>query len=461
MRCVQLKMVRSAMISAAHAAFFTRTLAFFLLLSVLFLTSCQPSDHSAGKAPSFTLAVIPDTQNAVDYTHQKSAGFALDSSELFIQQMRYIADHSVARGGDIAFAAAVGDVWQHQSKPIDPAHAARGITAIDNPYFAIKVEWTPQTLAFEVPKAIEGYRILHEAGLPFGVAPGNHDYDAMWSVAGFPPNVNKLRSELTHTVEDLGLLHIGGLDNFRSAFGDQSDFFKDKPWYIDSFRGGANSAQRFSAAGYTFLHITLEMQAGDDVLAWIESVLEKNPGLPTILTTHDFLDTYGRRAASPIVDLKRVDEGFHNSAEDIWQKLIRRHDQIFLVLSGHHHAQSMRVDNNDSGHAVYQILADYQARGQVGIDHGQPLSAYTGRPEGTGDGWFRLMNFSMSEDYPRIEVETFSSYYNSRSADLAQYVGWYRHHEHPQMSDAQFHAADHYTLELKDFYRRFGRPALD
>jgi len=76
---------------------------------LLLLAACQ-----AGNKPdnaSFTLAVIPDTQNYIDFRHQKEEGFELDSSELFIQQMQYIADHSFAKGGDIAFVASVGDVW--------------------------------------------------------------------------------------------------------------------------------------------------------------------------------------------------------------------------------------------------------------------------------------------------------------------------------------------------------------
>ena len=40
----------------------------------------------AAPAPEtrFTIAVIPDTQNYMDYTHQKAEGFAFDASEMFI-----------------------------------------------------------------------------------------------------------------------------------------------------------------------------------------------------------------------------------------------------------------------------------------------------------------------------------------------------------------------------------------
>jgi hypothetical protein len=58
----------------------------------------------------FTIAVIPDTQKLMDFTHQKAVGFAIDSAEMFIEEMQYIADNAVSQGGDIAFVASVGDV---------------------------------------------------------------------------------------------------------------------------------------------------------------------------------------------------------------------------------------------------------------------------------------------------------------------------------------------------------------
>ncbi|HEY5739832.1 MAG TPA: serine/threonine protein phosphatase [Gammaproteobacteria bacterium] len=330
-------------------------------LALLLLLACRSAIASADNA--FTLAVIPDTQNYIDFRHQKAKGFEFDAADLFIQQMRYVAGRSVNNGGDIAFLAAVGDVWQHQTRTIDKDHLTRGIGIEPNPILGRRSKRADEVLNIELPRATEGYRIISEAGLPFGVAPGNHDYDATWSVIGYPPNRQKKWSELSRTVEDLGIMHIGGLDNFRSVFGADSDFFRDKPWYIGSYNGGSSSAQRFDAGGYEFLHITLEMQPGDAVLQWAESIIAANPGLPTIVTTHDYPSTSGKRLPNPLIDLARIEPENHNSAEQLWRKLIRRHDQIFLVLCGHQHGQSFRVDDNLDGNPVYQILADYQVRG--------------------------------------------------------------------------------------------------
>jgi starvation-inducible outer membrane lipoprotein len=44
----------------------------------LALAACATAPKSTAPAPetSFTIAVIPDTQNYMDYTHQKAEGFA-------------------------------------------------------------------------------------------------------------------------------------------------------------------------------------------------------------------------------------------------------------------------------------------------------------------------------------------------------------------------------------------------
>ncbi len=435
-------------------------LTIFAVVFVAELSGCtnSPVEDTHSSAGAFTLAVIPDTQNYLSYKNQLSEGFAIDANDLFMAQMQSIADRSAARGGDIAFVASVGDVWQHQSLAIDPEHAARGLEAIPNPYFAAELAPTEKAVEEELPHAIAGYRLLAEAGLPFGVAPGNHDYDAMWSAAGYPPNLRIKPEELTFTPDKLGMLHIGGLDNFRSVFGNDSGFFKDRDWYVDSFRGGANSAQRFSAGGYAFLHITLEMVADDDVLAWAAGVIRANPGLPTIISTHDYLDTLGARRANPIVDLKRVDPDFHNTAEEVWDELVSQHDQVFLVLCGHHHGQSRRSDDNVFGHQVYQILADYQGRGQAGLDAGQPLHPQLKGPVGIGDGWYRLMKFHLGGDAPYIDVQTWSSHYRSHAGELATYSEWYKGDQYGDMSDAEFLATEEFRIDLVDFRTRFGLP---
>lgn len=396
----------------------------------------------------FTIAVIPDTQNYLDYTHQAAEGFPFDANKLFIEQMQYIADNLQSEGGDIAFVTSLGDVWQHQTKAMDEDHKARGFKSTANPFLDHHFSPTDKTRTVEMPKAHEGFSLI--AGkVPFSVAPGNHDYDAMWTDSRYPPSEQADVSDLS----TLGVLHPGGLDNFRSVFGAESTFFKDKSWYVSSNDGGADSAQVFNAGGYRFLHIALQFNPPDSSLRWAREVVTKYAGLPTIVSTHDYLNTQGQRKANPIINARLVDP-VHNDAELVWQKFISQHDQIFLVLCGHHHAQSRRVDLNAFGSPVWQLLSDYQGRNQTAKDAG--WAPKPGEfPLGVGDGWMRLMSFDMSAVEPVVHVQTYSTHYRVQSEAHAEYARWYKGQEHPYMTDQQFRAGDDFKIRLEGFRKRF------
>ena len=416
--------------------------------------SPEPSESGG----SFTIAMIPDTQNYLDYTHQKAEGFAIDAAELFLQQMQWIAERGRSSGGDIDFVASVGDTWQHQTLWIDPEHMAMGIGRVENPLLMGHIDPTSKVGEVEVPKAIEGYQLIAAAGIPFGVPPGNHDYDAIYNVDTHPPNLTMKPEELGFAIEDIGLLHFGGLVSFLSAFGDDSPFFAGKLWYVDSFDGGTSTAQVFEAGGYRFLHLALEMQPGDDVIEWASGVIEEHPGKPTIVSTHDYLSPIAERRAGGFLDLTLVDSENHNTPQQLFVKLIEPSNQIFLVLCGHYGGQAFRVDENAAGHRVYQVLADYQDRGQVGLDAGPPPGGMMGRPTEIGDGWLRLLRFDTTSNPPTIQMQTFSTYYEQYSSELSKYASWYRAHEQPKMTDEEFLAAEEYEIVRDDFRARFGAP---
>lgn len=427
------------------------------LAALAALAACaSPGGERGGAGGRFSIAMVPDTQNMVDYKHQKATGFPFDARELFLQELRYIADHSVPRGGDIAFVTGVGDNWQHQSLEIDPEHAARGFGFLQNPLLAGEVGPRAETAAVEMPAVESGWEQIDATGIPFGVAPGNHDYDAMWSDSRFPPVSDPRKIDWTPAT--LGLLHVGGLENFREVFGSNTRFFAGKPWYVASYSGGTSSAQKFSAGGYTFLHFSFEMSPDDAVLEWASSVIAANPGLPTIVSTHDYLSAKGERKAVSIIDLKAADPS-HNDAEDLWNEFLSRHDQIFLVLCGHQHGQARRVDSNAQGHEVHQILADFQDRGQTALDAGVPLMRERGNtPVAIGDGWFRLMSFDTTSAVPRVRVRSYSAHYGGYSNELPAYASWYKAHEDPQLGDSEFLGEDDFALDLRDFRERFGPP---
>ena len=418
------------------------------ILASILIFGCSPEpdiDHQ------FTIAVIPDTQNYVDFTHQKNEGFAIDSADLFIEQMEYLAANTKQNGGEIEFLTSVGDVWQHMDVVLDPEHEARGFPAIFfNPRLGIE-KLKAGIVDFELPLSKRGYDILASTGVPFGVAPGNHDYDTGYQYNPFPGDPDPRAK-----IREAGMTpnrHVGGYNTFNDVFGPDSRYFKGKDWYVGSYNGGVNSAQLFNAGGYTFLHFSFEMQAGDDVLEWAQGVIDRNPNLPTMISTHDFLNPRGERLPHPVYDLAVADPLDHNSAEDIWNEFIKNNSQIFMVLSGHQIGQALRTDKNEAGYNVYQILSDYQGRGMAA---NPPMDGT--RITGIGDGWLRLMEFDTGLDVPIIKVRTYSTYYEKYSIEFENYIAWYKNLEQPNMTEQEFMDADHYSIELDDFKKRFGEP---
>jgi hypothetical protein len=57
---------------------------------------------------------------------------------------------------------------------------------------------------------------------------------------------------------------------------------------LENFRIG-NSVTTFTAGGYEFIHIGLEMEPDDKVLDWAQSTVDRHAGKPTIVTTHAYM----------------------------------------------------------------------------------------------------------------------------------------------------------------------------
>ncbi|WP_326914760.1 metallophosphoesterase family protein [Sphingopyxis chilensis] len=411
---------------------------------VLTLLAVLGASQAAAQAEDgkFTIAVVPDTQYYTDYRHQTEEGFPFDARELFFDQMQYIAANAESEGGDIAFATALGDVWQHASQRMTPEYAAKGHKHVDSFITNLPQIYPDQrVLTVEMPTARKGYEMI-SGKLPFSVVPGNHDYDSNWSDSRYPEGKDGF---------PYGMLAYGGLKNWNSVFGADTPFFKKKPWYVDSFNGGANSAQVFEAGGFRFLHIGFEMAPSDEVLKWAEGVIKRYPGVPTIVSTHSYLNPAAERKEIAAVDFKAVDP-VHNNPQDVWDKFLSQNDQIFLMLSAHQYGQSRRVDLNKFGHKVYQVMSDYQGRRQSFVTAAPARAA---ERETIGDGWMRLMKFDLSGEQASVRVSTISTYYKTTASKLPTYSAFYKEKEKPTATDEEFVASDEFTIDLDDFYSRF------
>lgn len=172
--------------------------------------------------------------------------------------------------------------------------------------------------------------------------------------------------------------------------------FSGEPWYGGQMPDHPGDYYAvFSAAGMDFLIVSLEFGPDDEMLDWAGGIISAWPDHRVIIVTHCYLGSDDRRVSdgsgfSP--HNYGLDELGVNDGEEMWSELVSRHDNIFLVLSGHvtGDGAGQLTSTGDAGNTVHQVFANYQHF-----------------PEG-GTGWMRLMTFVPDED--RIDVRTFSPY---------------------------------------------------
>ena len=162
--------------------------------------------------------------------------------------------------------------------------------------------------------------------------------------------------------------------------------FEDYSWYGghygDAYGGDWNYYTLFESGGMKFIALSLEFKPRDEVLSWANEVIAAHPEHRFIIITHSYL----RNDASYNDESNYPHTG--NSARKVWDKLIQRHENIFMVLCGHVLGSAIRTDSGEKGNEVHQILADFQ-----GMNNG-------------GEGYLRIMTFHPAED--RIEIQTYS-----------------------------------------------------
>ncbi len=266
---------------------------------------------------AFTLVVIPDTQH---YTGLGCKGRLASDGPVenrgLAAQVDWILENREAQ--NIVFVTHVGDIVE-QDRP---------------------EEWTVAKAHLDRLRGV----------VPFSLTVGNHDMS--------PKGDARLFQE-----------------HFPAAS------FADYPWYLGSYSHGrpdqhvsannVNSAQVFRADGVDFLHLSLECNAPDDVLAWADALLKRHPGHRVLVTTHMDLgvvekpktvegyihDPKGRMRWSKIHGKRG------NSGEALWEKLFRHQPNLDFILCGDQsRATALRLDTvADDGHTVTSLLSDYMS----------------------------------------------------------------------------------------------------
>ena len=106
-----------------------------------------------------------------------------------------------------------------------------------------------------------------------------------------------------------------------------------------------------------YLSLMLDHSCKDEVLEWADGVLSRFPDHRAIMVIHTYLDGDGNLITheknAPATPLK-------NDGTEIWNKLLRRHKNLFMTLSGHYGVWGPRFSESvgDHGNRVLNVMVD-------------------------------------------------------------------------------------------------------
>ncbi len=148
---------------------------------------------------------------------------------------------------------------------------------------------------------------------------------------------------------------------------------------FDGFMNGddiCNSYMRVTIGQTKYLFLTLDFGAGDEMLDWASEVVVAHPEYRVIVTTHGYqafdgtpinyenATSHGGTASSNDVD-SSVGDNFdrtYNTGEQIWEKFVSQHPNIFLLMCGHTSEEDVVLLQTEGkhGNVVNQMLIDPQ-----------------------------------------------------------------------------------------------------
>ena len=121
----------------------------------------------------------------------------------------------------------------------------------------------------------------------------------------------------------------------------------------------------FKAGGVDYLLIAMDWSPSNQCLAWADGVIEQFPNHRVIISTHSYLYKDGTTVDAEDPDAPDTfasPDNNLNNGDEIWNKLVSKHENIFLVLSGHIGSDDVVVSQRGGAHGnvVTQVLANPQ-----------------------------------------------------------------------------------------------------
>jgi len=113
------------------------------------------------------------------------------------------------------------------------------------------------------------------------------------------------------------------------------------------------------------LFLNLDFLLKGDVLVWANKVVSENQDCHVIVSTHIYFAPDGTYLTLDHIKIANVENG----AQGLWDKLLKKHENIVMLICGHCPSDTITVIQKRGIHdnLVTQILVDPQ---QTDLDHG-------------------------------------------------------------------------------------------
>lgn len=272
--------------------------------------------------------------------------------EIYLHQMQWLANNKER----FSFALHVGDITQNNNGK----------------------EW-------DIAK--KGFNII-DGKVPYSFALGNHD---MGSESGkFADTRNTSLANAFFSVKEI-------------------------PNLIGSFPAGKvdNLLSEFKIGNQKWMVLSLEFGPRNKTIAWANEMIANYPEHNFIINTHAHIyedstlhdgedwwlpENYGIG--------EETGEEAPNNGGQLWEKLIKKYDNISMVFSGHilKTGVGTLVSEGENGNKVYQMLANYQ-KGVEGSENG-------------GNGFLRIIKVDPKNE--KIEVNTYSPWLDEFNKEQEQ-----------------------------------------
>lgn len=182
-----------------------------------------------------------------------------------------------------------------------------------------------------------------------------------------------------------------GRERFNEWFAGHEGYTRNIAGYYKDGRI-ENVYHTFTAGETDYLILCLDFGAKDDVLEWANALVAAHPDHRVIVTTHGYMEKDGTHleTGEEYCPSKSYYDPTNNDGDDIWAKFVSKHENIFLVLSGHMSADEIVINQRkgDAGNTVTEMLIDPQT-----MD-----SEYAG-----GTGMVAMLYFSHDSDIVGVE----------------------------------------------------------